>query len=134
MHPLSLRTVTAVLLCTGLLFGSAIGHAKDDTTPLTVDASFNPASAAEKGFVIAEGRALKGIKRVAVPVFAVEFIIADNVNSQTSGFGAAGRSSSLHRLPYRRLSLSTELPRVTSLSAWPVASTGEAASYLLCSG
>ena len=94
MHPLSLRTVTAVLLCTGLLFGSAISHAKDDTTPLTVDASFNPASAAEKGFVIAEGRALKGIKRVAVPVFAVEFIIADNVNSQTSGFGSAGRSSS----------------------------------------
>mgnify|MGYP003504496903 FL=1 len=38
--------------------------------------------------------ALKGIKRVAVPVFAVEFIVADNVTAQTSGFAAAGRASS----------------------------------------
>jgi hypothetical protein len=34
--------------------------------------------------------ALKGLKREAVPLFTVEFITADNVTSQTSGFAAAG--------------------------------------------
>ena len=47
--------------------------AKDETTPLLVDSSFNTAAAAAKGFSIAaDNKALKGIKRVAVPVFAVE--------------------------------------------------------------
>ncbi len=94
IHACSLPSLAAALLCAGLLFSAPASHAKDETTPLTVDASFNAASAADKGFTIAEGKALKGIKRVAVPVFAVEFIMADNVNSQTSGFGSAGRSSS----------------------------------------
>ena len=66
----------------------------DKTTPLTVDASFDAAAAAAKGFTIADNKALKGIKRVAVPVFAVEFVVADNVNSTTSGFAAAGRATS----------------------------------------
>ena len=94
MHPLSLRTVTAALLSAGLLFTPCASHAKEETTPLTVDASFNAANAADKGFAIVENKALKGIKRVAVPMFAVEFILADNVNAQTSGFGSAGRASS----------------------------------------
>ena len=66
----------------------------DKTTPLTVDASFDAAAAAAKGFTIADNKALKGIKRVAVPVFAVEFVVADNVSSTTSGFAAAGRATS----------------------------------------
>ncbi len=69
-------------------------HTKEVFTPLTVDASFNAAEAAIKGFTIPDTAALKGIKRVAVPVFAVEFIIADSVSSYTSSFGAAGRSTS----------------------------------------
>lgn len=89
-----LRTLSAALLAAGLLFTPLASHAKDATTPLTVDASFNAASAADKGFTITDTQALKGIKRVAVPVFAVEFIMADNVNAQTSGFGAAGKASS----------------------------------------
>ena len=74
------------------LFTSA--WAKDEITPLAVDASFNAAAAAVKGFEVADARALKGIKRVAVPVFAVEFVVADNVSSTTSGFAAAGRATS----------------------------------------
>ena len=94
MHQHLVRTLAAALYSAGLLLGSPASQAKDETTPLTVDASFNAATAANNGFTIADSKALKGIKRVAVPVFAVEFIIADNVNSQTSGFGAAGRASS----------------------------------------
>lgn len=94
MHPPIIQTLLAAWLTAGLLLSTTPSHAKDETTPLTVDAGFNVAAAAEKGFAVADTKALKGIKRVAVPVFAVEFIMADNVNAQTSGFGAAGRSSS----------------------------------------
>lgn len=76
-----------------LLALASAAHAKDETTPLTVDAGFNVEQAAAKGFSIADTKALKGIKRVAVPVFAVEFITADNVSAQTSSFGSGGRSS-----------------------------------------
>ncbi len=86
--------LSSALLATALLLCSNVSQAKDETTPLTVDASFNAEAASEKGFTIADNKALKGVKRVAVPVFAVEFIMADSVNAQTSGFGAAGRASS----------------------------------------
>ena len=88
------QALTRALITTTLLLVTAASHAKDETTPLTVDASFSATAAADKGFTIADTKALKGIKRVAVPVFAVEFIMADNVNAQTSGFGSAGRASS----------------------------------------
>lgn len=38
-------------------------------------------------------KALKGIKRVAVPQFSIEFITSDNVSAETSGFAASGRAS-----------------------------------------
>jgi hypothetical protein len=80
-------------LATLLLAAAQAGYAKDELSPLTVDAAFNAEQAAVKGFTIADTKALKGIKRVAVPVFAVEFITADNVSAQTSSFGSGGRSS-----------------------------------------
>ena len=86
--------LATALLTASLLTGAPAAQAKDELTPLVVDANFNPAQAAEKGFEIADNKALKGITRVAVPVFAVEFIVADNVSSQTSGFASAGRSTS----------------------------------------
>jgi hypothetical protein len=95
------RKLSLALLTAALLLSSPTGHAKTETTPLAVDASFNAAVAAQSGFTIADSKALKGMQRVAVPVFAVEFILADNVNAQTSGFGAAGRASS--SLYYRLL-------------------------------
>ena len=87
------RALAPVLLACWVA-GAPLAHAKDETTPLTVDAAFNASAAAAKGVSIADATALKGIKRVAVPVFAVEFIVADNVSATTSGFGAAGRSTS----------------------------------------
>jgi hypothetical protein len=90
---LSTRGLVTVIL-TSMLLAMAPAHAKEELTPLTVDASFSAADAAVKGFTIPDSAALKGIKRVAVPVFAVEFIVADNVTATTSGFAATGRASS----------------------------------------
>ncbi len=89
--------VTATVLAAALsaaLVAAPAAHAKEDVTPLAVDASFNASDAAAKGFTLADTKALKGIQRVAVPVFVVEFIVADNVSASTSSFGAAGRSTS----------------------------------------
>ena len=96
MHLRTLRPLARSLIAATLLAGLA-AQAKDETTPLRVDAAFDPAAVAGSAFEVADTRALKGITRVAVPVFAVEFITADNVSAQTSGFAAAGRAtSSLH--------------------------------------
>ena len=67
--------------------------AKDEPTPIALDASFKPAEQATKLFRVAEGQALKGVKKVAVPLFSVEFVIADSERAETSGFGSAGRAS-----------------------------------------
>jgi len=78
-----------------LLAGTAApAYAADAPTPVAVDGSFSAADVAAKGFTIADNKALKGISRVAVPVFVVDFVTADNVRTQTSGFGSAGRASS----------------------------------------
>ena len=93
-HPSRRPTSLLAASLVALLLVTAPAYAKEELTPLTVDASFNAADAAVKGFTIPDAAALKGIKRVAVPVFAVEFIVADNVTATTSSFGAAGRASS----------------------------------------
>ena len=93
MHSTALRTLAASLWATALLATAPAALAKEDTTPVPVDASFNPAAVASQGFTIADTKALKGIARVAVPVFVVDFVTADNVRTQTSGFGSAGRAS-----------------------------------------
>ena len=80
----------AVLLHVALPAAQAAGA----PTPVAVDASFNAAAVAASGFTIADNKALKGITRVAVPVFVVDFVTADNVRTQTSGFASAGRASS----------------------------------------
>ncbi len=82
--------------CAGLLtvLAAAPALAKDVPVSVAVDASFNAAEVAAKGFQIADNKALKGISRVAVPVFVVDFVTADNVTTQTSGFGGFGRASS----------------------------------------
>ena len=91
MNRQKMLSIAAVVL---LLFGMPAAHAADALIPLAVDASFNVADAAAKGFTISQTQALKGLKRVAVPVFTVEFAIADAVSAQTSGFASAGRARS----------------------------------------
>jgi hypothetical protein len=93
--PGTCRTLALTAVTAALLAGPAApALAKDEPTPVAVDAAFNAADLAAKGFKIADTQALKGMARVAVPVFVVEFITADNVSAQTSGFGSMGRASS----------------------------------------
>ena len=89
-----LSLALAAAVCTALGAAAPVAHAKDGPTPVAVDASFNAADVAAQGFTIADNKALKGITRVAVPVFVVDFVTADNVRTQTSGFGSTGRASS----------------------------------------
>ena len=63
-------------------------------TPVAVNAEFNAAELAAKTFTVTDLRGLKGMTRAAVTVFAVEFVTADNITTQTSGFGSAGRARS----------------------------------------
>ncbi len=88
------RAALAASVLAASLAAAPAAQAKEVLTPLAVDAGFNAGDAAAKGFTLADTKALKGIQRVAVPVFVVEFITADNVSASTSSFGAAGRSTS----------------------------------------
>ena len=72
-HRRFLFSISALALAAALAAAPA-AQAKEVLTPLTVDASFNASDAAANGFTLADNKALKGIKRVAVPVFAVEFM------------------------------------------------------------
>ena len=99
-HPLFKLTLTAALTAV-LCAGAQVASAKDEPVPVAVDASFNAATVAAQGFKITDNKALKGITRVAVPVFVVEFVTADSVRTQTSGFGGMSRASAA--LYYRLL-------------------------------
>lgn len=71
-----------------------LARAKDPAPdPVAVGAGFDAAQQADKLLKIAEAQAFKGVTRVAVPLFTVEFVTADSVSAQTSGFAAAGRSN-----------------------------------------
>jgi hypothetical protein len=92
--PFDRKALPALALLLWLAAAATPAHAKDVPTPVAVDASFDATDVAARGFKIADNQALKGITRVAVPVFVVDFVTADNVSTQTSGFGSAGRASS----------------------------------------
>ncbi len=88
------RTWAAAAAAALLHITAPAAHAADAPTPVAVDVGFDAAAVAAQGFHISDAKALKGITRVAVPVFVVDFVTADNVSTQTSGFGSAGRASS----------------------------------------
>ena len=104
-RPLAAPLLACLVTCLLAAGASPAAHAKDTTTPLAVGAGFDPVAAAGTGFELPDARALKGITRVAVPVFSVEFVTADNVSAQTSGFGAAGRATS--SLYYKLIGMDT---------------------------
>jgi hypothetical protein len=97
VSPFSLRFLPrfalpgAALAAAALAFPAA--YAKDAPEPVAVDAQFKPDAMAGNLLTVSDNKALKAVKRVAVPQFAVEFVTADNVSASTSSFGAAGRSS-----------------------------------------
>jgi hypothetical protein len=90
MHRRFPRHSLAATALAAALLAHAPAHAADKPIPVAVDSSFNAAELAGKAFTIADTQALKGMARVAVPVF----VTADNVSTHTSSFGAAGRVSS----------------------------------------
>jgi hypothetical protein len=92
--PLAPILALALALALGLGAAGPALAKPEALTPLAVETGFDAAAAAPQAFTVTEPAALKGIRRVAVPVFAVEFITADNVSASVSGFGAAGRATS----------------------------------------
>lgn len=90
---LAAQATLAAAACLAIVPTAA--HAKDaPPIPVAVNADFNAADVAARAFTIPELRGLKGMTRAAVTVFAVEFVTADHISTQTSGFGGFGRSSS----------------------------------------
>lgn len=77
----------ATWLCAPIAARAAKGE------PVAIDATFKPAEEAGRLVGASEAKALKGLKRIAVAQFSVEFVTQDNVSAQTSGFGSAGRAS-----------------------------------------
>ncbi len=72
---------------------TAAQAAKAAPEAVAVDGSFQPVEQAGKLLTVSDASALKGLRRVAVPQFNIEFVTADNVSAETSSFGASGRSS-----------------------------------------
>ncbi len=83
----------AITLAAAVLLAHAPGAlAKDAPEPVTVDAAFSAADMAGKLTEVTEAATLKGITRVAVPQFSVQFVTFDSATAETSGFAAAGRA------------------------------------------
>lgn len=93
-HIRPMRHLAAALAATCALFITPAALAAKALEALTVDAAFQPAEMAAKVLTVSDTATLKGITRVAVPLFAVEFVTADNVSASTSGFASVGRASS----------------------------------------
>ncbi|MEO8280315.1 MAG: hypothetical protein ABI564_11540 [Ideonella sp.] len=89
-----LRRLAAALTAACCLSCGSLALAAKAPELLAVDASFQPAEMAAKVLAVSDTTTLKGITRVAVPLFAVEFVTADQVSASTSGFAAAGRARS----------------------------------------
>jgi len=87
------RTLTTLATCASLGCLAWPALAADKPEPVVLDANFKASEQAGKMFSVAEGKALKDVKRVAVPLFSVEFVTADAQRAETSGFAAAGRAS-----------------------------------------
>lgn len=88
-----LALTSAAACCWALAAVSA--YAADAPAPVPVDASFQPAAQAGQLFKAALPEVLKGVKRVAVPLFTVDFVTADSEKAEASGFGSAGRATAI---------------------------------------
>ncbi len=88
LRPIALLSLTAALA----LLAPAPAWA---STPeaVAVEGDFKPGEQAGRLLDATDAKALKGLKKVAISQFSVEFITFDSVSAQTSGFAAAGRAS-----------------------------------------
>ncbi len=67
-------------------------RAADAPEPIALDASADVAVLAQRALAVTEPAAARGVAKVAIPLLSVQFVTADAVSGETSGFGAAGRA------------------------------------------
>ena len=91
LHRALSASLWAVLLA-ALAFNPTLVAAADAPAPVAMDAAFNPTEQASRMFTVALPQVLKGVKRVAVPLFTIDFTTAASESAETSGFAAAGRA------------------------------------------
>jgi len=90
------RVVAALAASASLALWAVPARSADKPEPSALgaqDASFKASEQATRMFSVVEAKALKGVTKVAVPLFSVEFVTADEQRAETSGFAAAGRAS-----------------------------------------
>ena len=75
------------------MLGSAL--AEDQLPAVALEPGFDAGAQAGRLLTLTEAQALKGIKRVVVPLFSIDFVTADSEKAETSGFAAAGRATSM---------------------------------------
>lgn len=73
-------------------FGATPALARDVAPQTPITAAFSAADMAPSLLNLTEPAVVKGIRRVAVPMFMVEFVTEDSVTGETSGFASAGRA------------------------------------------
>jgi hypothetical protein len=82
----------ATMLAAALALAAAPVQARDEpAVALTPQA--RPADLATQVFTTSDPAAIKGMKRVAMPSFQVEFVTRSSAQASTSGFASAGRTS-----------------------------------------
>lgn len=86
------RALVTTLCVAALAAGLPPAQARDAAEPVTVTADFDAAAQAGALLKVTEVQALKGLSRVGVSQFSVQFITADSASAETSGFAAAGRA------------------------------------------
>jgi hypothetical protein len=94
MSPNPARFLWSALTAACLVLAAPAVLAADPPEAVAMDAAFKPAEQAARMLALTDAKAMQGLKRVAVPLFTVEFVTADAVSGSTSGFGAAGRATS----------------------------------------
>ncbi len=85
-------TLSCAALAAFALMSAGPAQAANAPEPVAVTAAFNPTEQASRLFTVALPEVLKGVKRVAVPLFTIDFTTADSESAETSGFAAAGRA------------------------------------------
>jgi hypothetical protein len=78
------RRLPAALGLALMLAALPAAQAKDVPEPVAVAADFDAAAQAGTLLKVSEAQLLKGLRRVAVPQFSVQFITADSATAETS--------------------------------------------------
>jgi hypothetical protein len=82
----------ALCLAAALVLAAPAARARDQPA-VALTAQSQPAVLAAEVFSTTDPAAIKGLRRVALPSFQVEFVTRSGAQASTSGFAAAGRSS-----------------------------------------